>query len=437
MRRARLVFAVLAGAGALASAGCGPDLPERYWRSEHVRYFSRETDTAVCPAILDEIEEHGAVIADALLIERTVVTYYKFDGGEDFDKNSECGDIASACAANATARSPDEFDRHELVHAYLAPYGRPPRLLLEGAAVALSCGRYRRPTGSWRDAYAAPRNSLEPYAAGGWLVGYLLRMFPGRLLPLFYKSVAASATPDEFARIFEEIYEMPLDDVWAAAISVPQVPTRCPWECERPAFELDGLPRTLEPVCGSGSLQLSVDLPEGGVTRWRLDGDGRASIRSCDGNEEPAGRISGAGDVGVMVAPLVSGHYFLDVVVGQGGTPALSASNDPDGASMSFACASAPVLPDDLATLSRLSIFYPSSDASRFTGFGTAAGRLGQMQVQSEDPYASAALCNSCGSPTCSSITGYQSTGGMIGPGWVVDVAPGPALTAHFSWPPP
>jgi hypothetical protein len=319
----------------------------------------------------------------------------------------------------------------------MAPYGRPPRLLIEGAAVALSCGRYPRPTGSWRDAYTAPVQSLEPYAAGGWLVGYLLRMFPGRLLPRFYKSVAASATPDEFARIFEEIYEMPLDDVWAAAISVPQVPMRCPWECERPAFALDGLPRTLEPTCGSGSLQLSVDLPVGGVTRWRIEGDGRVYLRSCDGNEEPAGSLNGLGDVGVMVAPLLSGHYFVDAVVGQGGTPALSASVDANEP-VSFTCASAPALPDDLATLSRLSIFYPSSQASRFTGFATTAGRIGQMVVQSDDPDASAALCTSCGSPTCSSVSGYQvAAGTMIGPGWVVDVPAGPARTAHFSWPPP
>jgi hypothetical protein len=440
MRRARLVLGVIAGAGALGGGvGCGPDLPERYWRSEHVRYFSRDSDTSVCPAILDEIEEHGAVIAGALLIERPVVTYYKFDGEEDFDAHAECGAIAEACAFNATARSTLDFDRHELVHAYLSPYGRPPWLLVEGAAVALSCKRYPRPTGSWRDAYAAPHPSIEQYAGGGWLVGYLLRMFPGRLLPRLYKQAPSNASADQFARIFEDIYEMKLDDVWAAAISVPQVPMWCPWECERPAFAVDGLPRTLEPVCGTGSLQLSVDLPASGVTRWRIEGDGRVYLRSCDGNEEPTGAISGAGDVGLMVAPLLSGRYFLDAVVGTGGTPALSGSVDTNGEAASFSCASAPALPDDLATLSRLSIFYPSSQASQFTGFATAAGRLGQMIVQSaDDADAPAALCNSCGSPTCSSVSGYEVAGGArIGPGWVVDVPPGAPRTAHFSWPPP
>jgi hypothetical protein len=435
MRWPHLAFLLISVVGLGAAAGCGPDLPERYWRSEHVRYFSREADTSVCPAILDELEAHGAVIADALLIDRPVVTYYKYDGREDFDQHAECGDVALACALNSTARSPKGFDRHELVHAYLAPYGRPPWLLAEGAAVALSCGRYPRPTGDWRDAYAAPHPSIEQYAAGGWLVGYLLRMFPGRLLPRLYKNVSASATADQFAQVFQDIYEMPIDDVWAAAISVPQAPMHCPWECERPLFAADGLPRTLEAPCGSGSTQLSVDLPAGGLTRWRIEGDGSFYLRSCDGNEEPAGPFSGAGGTGLLVAPLVSGRYFLDATVLPGGTPALSGGVGADDAA-SFACASAPALPDDVATLSRLAIFYPSSPSSRFTGFATATTRIGQMMVQSEDPNAGAALCDSCGDPTCSQIAGYQSASARIMPGVVVDVPPGPALTTHFIWPP-
>jgi hypothetical protein len=434
MRRARLAFVLFAGASVLA--GCGPDLPERYWRSEHVRYFSREADTAVCPAILDEIEAHGAAIAHALQIERPVVTYYKFNGKEDFDQHAGCGEIAEACAENATARSPVEFDRHELVHATLAPYGRPPWLLAEGAAVALSCQRYPRPTGSWRDGYAAPHPSVEQYAAGGWLVGYLLRMFPGRVFPRLYKNVSASATADDFERVFLDIYEMPIDEVWAAAISVPQVPMRCPWECERPLFDADGLPRTLEPACGSGSLQLSVDLPAAGVTRWRLEGDGQFTLRSCDGDDEPAGPISGADGAGVLVAPLLSGRYFLDATVFPGGTPALSGSVDTNGEAASFVCGSAPALSDDVAALARLAIFYPRSPAQRFTGFATVTNRIGQMTVRSEDPTASAALCDGCDPQACSSVAGDRSTTATIAPGKIVDVEPGAALTAHFVWPP-
>jgi len=433
MRGARLAFVVIAGAA--AAAGCGPDLPERYWHSEHVRYFSRPADTSVCPAILDEIEEHSAAIADALLIERTVTTYYKFNGTDDFDANAECGQVAVACAQNATARSPDAFDRHELIHAYLAPYGRPPWLLSEGAAVALSCQRYPRPTGTWQQAFAAPHPSTEQYAAGGWLVGYLLRMFPGRLFPRLYKIVPSSATEEQFARLVEEVYEMKLDDIWASAISVPQVPMRCPWECERPPFAADGQPHALEPVCGSGSLQRSVDLPAGGVTRWRIEGKGRFQVRSCDGNEEPTGAVAASGGASLLVAPLLSGRYFVSAIVDPGGTAALSGTVDSNGEPASFICASAPALPDDVASLDRLAIFYPGSASPRFTGFATATDRIGQMFVQSDDPNASAALCGSCDTATCSSIAGSQTTAGTIAPGKVIIAGPG-ALTAHLIWPP-
>src|SRR5438477_8385794 len=152
MRRAPMTLAVIACLGATA---CGPDLPDRLWRSDNVRYFSRADDDGVCPAILDELEQHGQVIADVLMLHfRTTVSYYKFNGVDDFTQHADCGPEAKACAPNATVRSPVDFDRHELIHAYLSPVGRPPWLLAEGAAVALSCQSYPRPTGSWHDAYA-------------------------------------------------------------------------------------------------------------------------------------------------------------------------------------------------------------------------------------------------------------------------------------------
>src|SRR5262245_19815458 len=174
MRRAPIALVVIAWFGGSA---CGPDLPERMWRSENVRYFSREGDGEVCPAILGQLEEHGQVIAKRLGIDRTIVSYYKFVGLNDFAANADCGAGAAGCAPNSSGRSPASFDRHELIHAYLAPYGRPPWLLTEGAAVALSCQGYPRPSGSWRDYYDAPHPSTALYSAGGWLVGYVLRWF--------------------------------------------------------------------------------------------------------------------------------------------------------------------------------------------------------------------------------------------------------------------
>jgi hypothetical protein len=435
MPRARFAFVVLFCAGSLAGAACGPDLPERMWRSENVRYFSRAGDDSVCPAVLDQLEEHGAVIADVFAIERTPVSYYKFENGDDFDQNAECPAGAGACAPNATVRAADSFNRHELIHAYLAPYGRPPALLAEGTAVALSCARYPRPTGSWRDAYGADRLSPQLNGAGGWLVGYLLRMFRATWLINLYGSVQINATADEFAQVFADFYSMSLDDVWASAIAVPQAPMRCPWECGAPrAFAADGAPHPLTPACGAGDLQLSFDLPRGSVTRWRLEGDGRFTLRSCDGNDEPQIGVSGLGGPGLLLAPLRAGNYFVEAVILKGAPAKLTGSTAALSELSSIDCASAAVVPEDLAELRTLALFYPSSQGPQFTRFGTGTDRGGQLSLYADAPPASASLCADCSGPQACSIADVTLNTTAIPAGAVLHVPPGPPLTAFFTW---
>jgi hypothetical protein len=405
------------------------------WRSDNVRYFSRAGDDSVCPAVLDELEEHGAVMADLFNIERTPITYYKFADTDDYDKNAECPAPAGACAPNATVRAADSFNRHELIHAYLAPYGRPPPLLAEGAAVALSCTRTPRPTGSWQDAYVADRQSPQLAAAGGWLAGYLLRMFRATWLVNFYGRVEINATPDEFAQAFADVYGMSLDDVWAAAISVPQAPMRCPWECgARPAFPADGAAHPLTPACGAGEMQLSFELSAGTVTRWRVDGDGRFAVRSCDGNDEPQTSIDGQGGPGVLLAPLGAGKYFVDAVVMKGAPSTLTADTAALPALSSIDCASAAAVPDDLPFLKTLALFYPSSQGPQFTRLAAGTDLGGQLSLYSEAPPATARLCADCsGAQACATANATLNTA-WIPAGTVLNVPPGPALTAQFTW---
>jgi hypothetical protein len=432
MRRAPIALVVIACVG---GAACGPDLPERMWRSENVRYFSRTGDGDVCPAILGQLEEHGQVIADLLRIERTLVSYYKFDGLDDFDANADCGAGAAGCAPNASVRSPAGFDRHELIHAYLAPYGRPPWLLTEGAAVALSCQRTPRPSGSWRDYYHAPHSSTALYSAGGWLVAYMLRMFRATWMVQLYNVVPSNATADEFAVAFEKQYKMTIDEVWAAAIGQSQAPMRCVWECGRPELALDQPARTLAAPCTTGSTQLSVDLPAGSVTRWRLEGDGRFFLRSCEGNDEPAISVSGRTGAGELLAPLVAGHYFIDAYVEPNGTPTLAATANALPELSSIDCAAGSAVPDDVAALGNLSIFYPSSVGSRFTRLATGTDRLTQMMVFSEDPTAALDLCTSCDTQSCAHATVDHPLGTQSLPAAsILSVPPGAARTATFYW---
>jgi hypothetical protein len=432
-RFALLVIAAVGGGGA-----CGPDLPERMWRSDHVRYFSRDGDTAVCPAILDELEEHGRVIADTFDIPQTIVSYYKFDGRDDFASNAECGDVAAGCAVNVTVRSPGAFDRPGLVRAYLAEYGRPPPLLAEGAAAALTCQHHPRPVGSWREVYAAPRWSPELVAAGSWLVGYMLKMFRATWLVNLYGALQINATEEQFAASFEARYGMPIDAVWAAAISDKQEPRRCPWECGRPVFALDGQPHALAAACGAGSVQRSVDVPEGGVTRWRIDGAGRFLVRSCDGHEEPLVAIEGvANGPGGLIAPFPTGRYVIDAVVEPGGAPTLAVSVAAgDGLSWPD-CTIAPVVSDDLASFRTLSVFYPSSIMSGVTRFATGTDRLGELRLTSEDLLASASLCPSCDSvpASCEQVGAQTARQLATTPGGSsLRVESATAATATFSW---
>jgi hypothetical protein len=434
------VSAVLIGLG---GAACGPDLPDRLWRSDNVRYFSRDTDATVCPAILGELERHGQVIAHALMIEdknRTLVSYYKFEDSADFVSHAECGPDAEACAPNATVRSPLDFDRHELIHAYLSPIGRPPWLLAEGAAVALSCQAYPRPTGSWRDLYNLPHSSYDLYGAGGWLVGELLLMFPARQLPWLYGALAINATADQIAAAVKDIYGMDLDAIWAAAIGGPGQPTRCPWECGTSGelaidgLAIDGQAHALAPVCGVGSLQLSATVSNSGLSRWRIDGDGEFTLQSCNGNDSLRVGVSGRTGPGELIAPVAPGDYFIDAAV-ETGTPALTASvTQGEGLSWSE-CALAPSLPDDLSTFSMLSLFYPSSGTPQYTSFATGTGMNphGVLALSSYDASATASLCASCDPQTCETITHDNALQTFeLPPGAVLSVPAGAALTASF-----
>jgi hypothetical protein len=420
-------------AAGLSSLACGPDLPDRMWRSENVRYFSRAGDDSVCPAIVDQLEEHGAVIADALRIQRSVVSYYKFADPDDFAANAECGSGAAACAPNATVRSPADFDRHELIHAYLSPYGRPPWLIAEGAAVALSCQHYPRPTGSWRDGYGADHASLSLYGAGGWLVGYLLRMFRSTWFVELYGRVQINATADQFAAVFKDIYGTELDAVWAGAIGEAQIPVHCPWECSRPGIALDGQPRALSAACGTGSVQLSVDVPSAGLTRWRVEGGAYLLVQSCDGNESPLASVSGSSGPGELLATFSPGTYAVEAFVDS--TATLAASVDPSAGVSWSDCASAPALPDDVAGLASLSLFYPTSTTAQFTALATGTDRLAQALVTSDDPGATIGWCTACDAASCVlGDAGHPLAMPATPPGTVVSVPPGAARTVSFFW---
>jgi hypothetical protein len=228
---------------------------------------------------------------------------------------------------------------------------------------------------------------------------------------------------------------MTVDEVWAAAISEAQAPMRCIWECSRPELTLDQPAQPLAAPCGTGSTQLSLDLPAGSVTRFRVEGDGRFALRSCDGNDEPAISVSGGTGAGELLAPLVAGHYFIDAYVEPNGTPTLAATTNALPQLSAIDCAASSSVPDDVVALGNLSIFYPSSVGTQFTSLATGTDRVTQLTVSSEDPTAAFDLCTSCDAQSCAHGTAHSGLGAPNLPaGSILSVPPGPARTVTFNW---
>jgi len=433
MRRAPVALVVIVCVG--GAAGCGPDWPDQLTRSEHVRYFTRAGDDDVCPALLDELEEHGQVIADRMGIERPSIAYYKYETVADYTANAECGPGASACARNATVNSTVAFDRHELIHAYLAPYGSPPRLFMEGAAVALSCEHYPRPEGSWRDALTADRLSPDLYGAGGWLVGYLMRMFRKTWFVNLYGSLQINATEKEIAAVFQSIYGMSLDDIWAAAIGGKQEPVVCPWECGRPAIPADGSPHELAAACGAGATQRTVDVPGEGITRWTLEGGASVSVRSCDGFDSPLQPITSNTARGGLLAPLTTGKYIVEASISSGSWP-VTLSIDTNGlAALSTPyCGAVPPVPDDLSQYNTLTLFFPTSVGPQFTTFLNGDARSAAMTVTAEG-LVDISVCEGGCDTACTTFVRATSLPGITTPaGLTLGVPPGPPVTVNISW---
>ena len=229
---------------AAALASCGDrNLPSDVtWESEHFAYKTRTGEQMACADILPALEEHFQVMQRAIGFEWPAgakVTYYKFEDVVDYRANSDCGATADACAPGTTVETSEVFNPHELVHTYLHETGFPPPLLLEGAAVALSCASWRRsqPAISWREAYglsASGPRAAELYSAGGWLAGYLLATRGTRAFIDLYHDAGYGRPAAEFAATFARIYGESLDDVWAEMLAAGRPPAFCPWECSRP-----------------------------------------------------------------------------------------------------------------------------------------------------------------------------------------------------------
>lgn len=365
-RRQPAVLPLLIGLSCVFSAlaGCDTrDLPdELVWESQHFRYHARKDDVGACPAVGPLLEQHLQLISAALPtldVSGVVVDYHKFSTLADFEANSRCA--GTACAPGAAVETTSTFDTHELVHAYVARLGEPPWLLVEGLAVALGCQRYPKPPGRWVDHFNADPNGprkLDLYAAGGWLVGHLLREFGHATLVELYRKVPRSASADDLSRKFSELFGRSLDAVWSDAVAGQQ-PMFCPWHCREPASPIGEL--RLEGICSVGEGDARIDVSVEAPLAWRLGGKGRFFLRSCSGEEDPVPAFSPT-VTPLLINVLRPGRYFLDYTVDS--APPLTLNIDVDGGTaVSDQCQRATPLSEPSG---RVTAFLSSSEATRF-----------------------------------------------------------------------
>jgi hypothetical protein len=299
------------------------DFPDdRLWESTHFRYHTRNSDEGACASVLDQLERHFELMQGYLGFpwpEGRKVDYFKFIDEADYQSNSDCPEESFSCTLASEVRSPSVLHEHELIHAYLAPLGRPPQFLVEGAAEALACSApadtLSQPS-QWQDVVALPRSDqFDARAYGQWFTGYLLyRYGPAPYLSLYHLLDGDSVSTQQFSATFESVYGETLDSVWNAALA-SSYRFRCfnRWKCSGPALLLDGSPQTVAKACDGSENERTFQLDE--TTDVLITIEGPVTVYapvSCD--EELPYPVSGDEFGNVLdttIAQIAPGKYFM------------------------------------------------------------------------------------------------------------------------------
>jgi hypothetical protein len=332
--RHRCTFAslVLASLGwIVASERLGvvsPARASRLWTSAHFIYESRANDDSVCPSILDTLERHRAAVTAFLGIPgpATPIRYLKFRNRFDLVRSGHCSPESAACFfANVGIETHQRFEKHELIHAYLAPLGDSHKLLEEGVAEAFSCGvdlpisehvgwKAAFDADVWRNSDISERRHL--YRAGSWFVGHLLHHFPPATFVRLYQAVKPSDDPARVAAVFREIYQQPLDDTWNDALASSDPNTACihAYECTAPTWQQAPL-ESWRQACDASDEFRSIVASEPLAVLERVEQYAAALLR-CDARKElpyasslRAGQRSPEG--GGFSTVLEPGHYAI------------------------------------------------------------------------------------------------------------------------------
>jgi hypothetical protein len=224
--------------------------------SLHFKYHARSTDSTICEELLGKLESDFQVFEGMFGLSWPLgrrIEYYKFVDSGDFSTNAPCPRGSGACFDAGDVYSYESFEQHELVHAYLWPFGRPPPVIAEGTAVAVACNRAipETPTLSLADALLVtdPLEDLRVYETGGRLVRYLLSTYGPGLFMEFYVGLDRRASLVEMDAAMRAIFGAGVDEIWNATLMTYAT---CPqlFACSQAALPLDGSEIPVVQICG-------------------------------------------------------------------------------------------------------------------------------------------------------------------------------------------
>ena len=315
-------------ASACSSDPPAPHLPAVQWQSAHFRYAAWPDDTEACAGVTDVLEEHWAFWHDQLGLPelgRAEILYSKArDDGELLDQKW-CPGTSGGCTTGTDVRSYLLFDKHELIHAYLAETMPPPvPLFAEGAAVAFSCDAGGLtgpdPPPAWRNVLDPPSGDpgwYSLYPTGGRLVSLLFTRFGAHAFIRFYAAIGMLTDPDAIAEKFQSTFGTTLDDVWADAAASPICLAL--WECTRPIIPLDATPQTGPLVCGKNLVPrtLQIDVETNVVASIRNAPSNLGLGPTCGDSTAPGGLSLWPGGSFTLLADLVPGTYVVNLGGGE------------------------------------------------------------------------------------------------------------------------
>lgn len=320
---------------ALPLMGCEGDAhaPPIAWVSEHFEYSKDADETSVCEGVMGELERHRAVIIGFLglptqMLREKKIAYRKFSTLADLHDRSSCPDYSKACATGPLIETLLALDGHELVHSYLSPIGRPPDLLIEGIANALSCAGPPPPEGpvvTWQQALAADAQSpvreerMIPYRSGARFVAHLIvRHGVARFIQL-YTTVAQNASASTFAETVRRIYGQEVDHLWQESQD-PRTRTDClnVWQCSLPAPPLqhEQIEVPARGCDGSGLHQPVTLTAPSGIDWSRVPDDHWFYVRDCAPGSFATVEVLPLYPNDVMVAEVPASTYVLERALG-------------------------------------------------------------------------------------------------------------------------